>query len=384
VIHHATICRAVALAVGLGLAICPASAAGPQAAWLAGPALHKELARPVDVFWTGTPLRQAIMTVAEARRVAVVFDRRVDPDQKLDLTVSDVPLEDLFHRVAESRELGVTMLDAVTYFGPTGATSRLRTLAAMRRDDARRLPAAASRKMLQPERFHWSDLATPRELLSQLAARGDLKLYGLEQVPHDLWAAADLPPMALVDRLTLVALQFDLTFQLDPAGDSLTLVPIPEKLGVIREYPAGRDPEQALAKLRAVLPNAQVRVDGDKILVRALVEEHERLTSAPRPPVATRPKPATVRGEKRYTVKIAELPLEKILQSLATKLGLELKIDTAAFQRAGVSLDQPVSFNVKEATVDQLFHAVLDPAGCTFRRQGGTITVRPAGSSSGG
>ena len=47
-------------------------------------------------------------------------------------------------------------------------------------------------------------------------------------MPHDLWAAADLPPISLVDRLTLIAIQFDLTFKVAEHGKRLELVPVPE------------------------------------------------------------------------------------------------------------------------------------------------------------
>ena len=49
--------------------------------------------------------------------------------------------------------------------------------------------------------------------LAQLGQRSGVEITGLEQVPHDLWAAADLPPISLVARLTLIAVQFDLTFK---------------------------------------------------------------------------------------------------------------------------------------------------------------------------
>jgi hypothetical protein len=64
-------------------------AASPQTAWLTGPALHTELSRPVDGLRPGIPLREAIMTRAETTRVPVLFDRRVDPGRRLDLTLND-------------------------------------------------------------------------------------------------------------------------------------------------------------------------------------------------------------------------------------------------------------------------------------------------------
>ena len=51
----------------------------------------------------------------------------------------------------------------------------------------------------------WDELAEPRTLLAALARENGLEIEGLDRVPHDLWPAADWPPMSLVDRLTLIA-----------------------------------------------------------------------------------------------------------------------------------------------------------------------------------
>ena len=85
------------------------------------------------------------------------------------------------------------------------------------------MPAAVSRPLLQPKPLAWPDFATPRDILTDLARQNGLTLEGLDRVPHDLWAAADLPPLSLVERLTLVANQFDLTFALSADGRTVTL-----------------------------------------------------------------------------------------------------------------------------------------------------------------
>ena len=67
-----------------------------------------------------------------------------------------------------------------------------------------------------------------------------------------------------------------------------------------------------------------------------------------------------------------------MLEQLAASVGLQLKIDREALGEAGISLQQPVSFSAQEATLEELFEAVLAPAGCTFRRQGNVLEIRPA------
>ncbi len=102
-------------------------------------------------------------------------------------------------------------------------------MAAALEKEVRRLPSGIQRKYLLPKRLVWEDLATPRELVAQLARENGLKITGLEKVPHDLWAAADLPPISLVDRLTLIAIQFDLTFAVADGGRRLKLVTLPSE-----------------------------------------------------------------------------------------------------------------------------------------------------------
>ena len=210
------------------IAALQADAASP---WATGPEFQEQLSRPADILWAENPLRQALGRLAEEKRTAIVLDRRVDPEQKLDVQISDVSLRAALQQIAASRGLGVSILGSVVYVGPAAAASRLRTLAALRADDARRLPAAAARKFRRARPMRWDDLATPRSLLVGLAEDNGLELSGLDLVPHDLWAGAELPPLSLTDRLTLLAVQFNLTFAVQSDGADLRLAPLPRAHG---------------------------------------------------------------------------------------------------------------------------------------------------------
>ena len=347
--------------------------------WATGATLQRQLGCPVDIVWAENPLRQALRRLSESQGVAVLLDRRVDPDQKLSMQLADVPLRTALQTIARDRGLGVAQLGGVVYFGPPSVAARLRTLAALREEEGRRLPAAAAEKFQHLCPMAWDDLATPRDLFAGLAAQNGLALAGLEQVPHDLWAAADLPALSLLDRLTLIAIQFDLTLELSADGRRVRLVPVPERVAVVRNYPGGADAEATARRFAALAPGAEIKVVADRVYVRGLVEDQERISQ---PRVANSPakQPPAQEGFalKQFTLTVAKQPVGPLLQQLARQLKLKLAIDQQVLDRAGISLDQRISFSVKGVTVDELLQAAAKPAGLKVRRHGNTVEVVPA------
>ena len=355
----------------------PAPASEP---WRTGPSVEQQLRMVLDKgFRTEAPLRQAVLGLARSHRVAALVDRRVDPDRKLSLTLDSPVLEEAFRQIAREDGQEITRMGPVVYLGPSWTCARLRTVCALRRQEVERLPTPAARKLLSSARMQWADFATPRQLLAELAEANGLEIAGMDQVPHDLWAGADLPPLALVDRIGLIAIQFDLTFEALADGSRLTLVPVPDDLGIVREYPGGAQPEALARKWAAWVPDGEVRVVGGKIRVRGLIEDHEALVAArtERPPRPAR-KPPAKQGETRFTISGKKGPVSRLLAELAEKLDLDLRIDKDALERAGISLAQEVAFRVRDATLDEVLEAVLSPASCAFRRQGRIVEVFPA------
>ena len=181
----------------------------------------------ISIRWANNPLRQAIRHLSQAKHVAILIDRRVDPDQKLDVALKDVSVESALQTIARQSNLRVSRLGNVVYLGPAPAADRLRDVAAALEKDVRRLPSGIQRKYFLAKRLAWEDFAEPRKLVAQLARQSGIQIAGLEKMPYDLWAAADLPPISLVDRLTVIAIQFDLAFKVADGGRRLTLVSLP-------------------------------------------------------------------------------------------------------------------------------------------------------------
>ena len=347
--------------------------------WATGPALQKILAEPVDIVLAENPLRQALESVARNKNVAVLLDRRIDPGRKIEISLRQTPLKEALETIAQKYNLGISMVGPVVYFAPPETARTVRTLVALRREDVRRLAPGAAKKYFEQKSMAWDDLAAPRELLEKLGSENGIQIAGLDQIPHDLWAAADLPPLELIERLTLIAGQYDLTFQVSADGNRLTLLPVPEHVELLRTYPAGRQAQQTAKNFASLAPQARVQVEGDKIIVTGTLEDHERISSPHRQTERSMTKPATADlASKRFTLTVTEQPIGPLLEQLVPQLNLELKIDKKALEQAGVSLDQRVSFSVKNATVDELLQAALKQTHLKFVRRENIVQIEPS------
>jgi hypothetical protein len=265
----------------------------------------------------------------------------------LQLTLKDAPMESVLQTIAERCHAGISSLGAIVYFGPPAAAARLRAVAAMLEKTTRRLPTSVRQKLLQAKPFAWNDLATPRDLLAQLGRQGGIEIVGIDRVPHDLWAAADLPATSLIDRLTLVAVQFDLTFHLAADGSQWELIPIPEDL-----------PAAATSSMTSPIRKTTAAS-----------------SNTPSSKSSTSPNIELIRI-RRMTVQ--DEPLGPVLRQLAERLNLEWHLDETAIRSAGILLDQRVSMKVENATVDDLFRALLRSTGLTFSRRQNVVEIVPA------
>jgi hypothetical protein len=362
---------AAALLIG-GLSPSPAADNSAAPRWLAGEDLARGRQQRVTVSWSGTPLRDALADLSKAQRIAVLLDRRIDPGQPIDLTADRLPFDDVLAQVAEKIAGRVSWLGPLAYLGPREAASRLRTLAALRASDVRALAKEKRRGLQREARLSWPELAEPRDLVAGLAAEAGVDVVPLNQIGHDLWPAADLPPLSWTDRLTLIANEFDLTFEMVD-GAHVRLVPIAGPIVLERAYPGGKQPDELAAKWRRVAPDAQIGVAGGKVVVRGGVEDHELLTQN------KKPKPApTAPGVDVYTLRVQEQPLSAVLDKLRERVSHELVIDEAAIKKANLNLDARVSFSVEQATLDELLTAALKPAKLTFLREGSVYKIVPA------
>ena len=124
---------------------------------------------PISYSAINAPLRQALRNFSQALRVAIVVDRRVDPDQVVNIDLADVPLPEALQVVAERSGGGASVLGPVIYIGPSETAQQLRTLAALATQDVQKLPTRLKSAALLSRPLSWQALATPQQVFERLA-----------------------------------------------------------------------------------------------------------------------------------------------------------------------------------------------------------------------
>lgn len=359
--------------------------------YVTGEEFWRRLDRSTGIFWMQVPFRDGLLRLGQTHQVAIVLDRRCDPDRKTTLTVRDRPLRFILQEAAKTCPGDIALLPPVIYVGPAESAWRLPLLAEVRREEAKRLGGVAGRG-LAAQAVSWPRLTVPAQLLEQWTRDAGWELTNARLIPHDLWPAGELPPLPLTDRLTLLLIQFDLTFVME-SPSRVKLLPIPADFPGERRFAVAGSVNRWAESCRQAVPDCRVTVMGDELVVRGPVESLKKLSAvldsvgnqnlAASPAQNTQPDTGTVPSSpdpflyRRFTIREGRGTLQGVIQQLARQLNMELQFDAEGARQAGIPLDKPISFHVQNGTVDELWTAVLEPHGLTFRRNGRTLSIFP-------
>ncbi len=316
------------------------------------------------------------------------MDRRCDPSQELTLTVRDRPLREVITAVAQACEAEAVVVPPIIFVGPPEATRRLESLMVVRRQEALKL-GKIGLAGLRPQTVSWPRLITPRQLITLWLQEANWRLANPEEILHDLWPEGSLPSMTLVDRLTLVLVQFDRTFELNGSGE-IRIVPITNTMAAAKQFSVGPQARILAQQWQKMFPNCKVTAFGQDVVVEGPHEALDKLaelvkglrgTTAPPgsdgPSATATPEAGDPFQQRRFTVREGRGTLEGVIRQLAQQLEMQVDFDRQSAIQAGIRLDQPIRFQVQNGTIDELWHAVLDPHGLTFRRTGRSMTIYP-------
>jgi hypothetical protein len=289
------------------------------------------------IHWQGVPLGETLDRLKLLFNEPVFVDRRVDPNARVTLDMSASSAEQALGGIADRCGLDVARLGRLLYLGPASAVGRLRPLANLRSRDAARLPTDVRNAISKRSSLSWARLSEPRQIATTAVEQYGWRIIDAETIPHDLWAANELPDLTLAEQLAVVLLGFDLTFEFEAEDHAIRIVRLA--------------PNVAPAPPRSVHNRATVKI----------------------------PAAHTAGGTKQvYTLHVQEKPVGAVLHELANRLHWKLQIDEDAIRAAGKSLDQRVSFSVTNVDQEKLLTALLEPAGLEYREEGDQIRVIPA------
>lgn len=290
-----------------------------------------------SVKWSGTPLRESLKRFGEHQKFDFFLDRRVDPSRSLEFEATNREVGQILHGLAESLGLGCFLFDSVVYIGPREWALTLPRLVAEHRKSSDSMPPELKRIFRKNVDLEIPFLSDPGEILEKLADQNGLQWNNLDELPHDCWDENSLNRIPLDELLILLLVGFNADFS---GEQTLTLVPISE------QYRS--EAVAAATNIRPVTQNSRQQV----------VENNVPLT------------------RRRFTLQVEEQRLDNVLKTVSERLALKFQVDEKSLKAKGVSLEQRVSFDVKNVTANGLFRAILKPLNLEFQIRDDTVHIR--------
>lgn len=384
-----------------------------------GPNFSRALEARIGLTWEAVPIRKVLENLGAGTGIGIWLDRRIDANLPITGTFQNASIPQLLRetfqseKLAEAPAMEVTQVGSILFVGPKAYVERLRTLASLKRLEAKReLSNKEFEKWDSKDSISWENLAVPREILTELAEKNELSVKGLKNVPHDLWPEKKLPEASLLEISLLILGQFSLTLEFEESGAEI--VPLKtESIALTKSYSIRKVSKEKLLHIQEIFPDTKFKSSEKKVLVRGLLEVHDFLSAdsktypqlavgsfsavqlgkavygsggangsrqnadAGKSSVSGRNPQGVERAAQRFSGTIKG-PFWPLLKQLCQMQGFQLEADTDALLDAGIELESPVEFEVKEASVEELFEKCASAGGCEIEWKGETVVVKAA------
>lgn len=303
------------------------------------------------------------------------IDRRVDPQQLVNAQFTEATLSEVFDGILTPANLGWSAWGDLIYVGPQATASEIATLRAIARKSVDKLSANRRRPWLATEATSWPRLTDPRDLLAEWLANSGLLVKNPAALGHDLWDAKTFPPLSLLDRVVLLLAGYDMTCQIGAGGETLEIIPIARPVLITEQYQPGRKMRELMSAFQdnsAVTLNRQnssVALTGrweDHQLARSIIADaksrSQQATDQP-----------TSKQERRFSLKLENQPVGKVVDQLASQLGLTVEWNAGAIDQR----EKLTTCEIQDGTIDGLFTMVLAPVGLRYSLSDGQLLIVP-------
>jgi hypothetical protein len=359
-------------------------AAAPEnsaVAWMTGKMFRQELERPLSATWTKEEFRKILIQASKGRGISVVLDRRLDPTVECATTIANSSLFDGLKHFADLANGDLSLPENFVYLGPKSAAKRLRTVIEIRSRELQSDIRDRRRSELQVRRtIQWQDLETPREILNAISEKYHLKISNLNVIPHDLWAESTLPDVTLVEALSVILIQFDLTFHWNQSGDEIELVSLPEVVSLDRKYRPKQKPTDALSLIQNQLPEIDAKISDSEITIKGTVEDHELvanlLQGKTSKPTTKKPTQQNVRDQSLTLNTQGPVSIRELMRQFEAA-GVQFEYDADDLKAAGIDFEQSIQLDVKNVSASEFFKSVFDPIQVQFEFDKMKVKLKP-------
>src|SRR5690606_28713524 len=117
--------------------------------------LRTTLDQPTSIAWSNEQLGDALKSLARLQRVAVLLDRRIDPNRSIEFQFKGTFAETLA-ALAKRLDARYVQLGPVAYIGPAESAKKLLTLAEAQKVQMRKVTIPAQRAaLLKSAAWQW-------------------------------------------------------------------------------------------------------------------------------------------------------------------------------------------------------------------------------------
>lgn len=331
-------------------------------------------------------LDQIVAAVTTHQPVSVWLDRRVDPDQSVDLVSPGPTAAAVLMELVRSHSLAAAVIpvaeDSKTLVVLVGRPGWVDNVLAT--FDAFPIPSPT---LVPPTDVRWPDGTTPASILRAIVDAppgGTIDLAGFTTtddnastwVPHDLWRAGQLSGVDAWTAAQLVLCQLDLcrlATREGPAVQPSLAISSMRRPGLLRPLDNGSDAKPIVfsymidgdrdaanwrTRLRAIDATAKVRGRGGLLDILATPTVHRQLVADVWQhdvvPPARNAGRSTVTTEATFELKLVNKPAGEVIRHLATTAGLKFELLVGAELRA----DRLISLDAKSQTLPELARRV--------------------------
>jgi hypothetical protein len=188
----------------------------------------------VSVTWQRVPMREALTRFANANRVGLFIDRRIDPSTLINFKAENKTVKKVFQDFADSAGLYCHFFASVVYIGnaemqdilPRIISEHHKFIEQVGSTNKSKASTTARAKLRKMVTVKLPMLSEPKKILNNLAQQHQFTWQNLDKLQHDVWDENSLPSMQLGDFLILMLIGFDLDYICEPdkiSSDKLIL-----------------------------------------------------------------------------------------------------------------------------------------------------------------
>jgi len=362
---HQSILTMILLAISI-----TSLANGQDAQWLSGAQFDAKLQSPITSTWN-QPLRDVVQSLRDNFSICIFTDRRIDPEQVIELQVEDLSLEQTLRRLALTANADLSFVRNVVYLGPSDSTSLLATVAAIQSQNLKSYYMTAQPNLFKPSKITWKRPANPRNILQEDAAKLGLKITNPESIPFDQWDTGQLAALPFAYRTTILLAGFSKTFQLTNES-TFIIIDYPQQ-ATYRTVVKQKVSSQNANQLRKQFPTLEINSSDSGLTVAGRWEEVHQLERLLSNGKTKTTKPATI-GMKVYTLTVENQPVQAIIQAIAQQEKLTVQVSAKAQEL----WTKRVSLEAIKLSLSQLLTDVTTKAMLKFEIEGNILSIDAA------